>query len=72
MGRLIVDLVWCLARRGWQAGRVVSGDDAYDRYLETLQQGSHGAAPMSRSRFFEERLTTKWNRLSSCGRCFGP
>lgn len=72
MSRLVVDLLWWLARRGWRAMRAISGDDAYERYLAAMPPGPPGTTPMSRSRFFHERLMTKWNRLSSCGRCFGP
>jgi uncharacterized short protein YbdD (DUF466 family) len=70
MGRLVLDLMWWLACRGWRAARALSGDDAYERYLEAMPSTLPGAPPMARSRFFQERLATKWNRLASCGRCF--
>lgn len=50
MGRLMLDLLWWLACRSWRAARALSGDDAYERYLETMPSSSTGAPPMSRSR----------------------
>lgn len=72
MGRLVADLLWWSTRRIWRAARAMSGDDAYERYLESMQPWPAEAPPMSRSRFHQERLTTKWDRLASCGRCFEP
>jgi len=72
MGRLVVDLLWWSIRRIWRVARALSGDDAYERYLESMPPRLAEAAPMSRSRFHQERVTTKWDRLASCGRCFEP
>jgi uncharacterized short protein YbdD (DUF466 family) len=44
----------------------VSGDDAYERYLEHLARFHPGEAPMSRAEHFRIRQDQKWSRISRC------
>lgn len=66
MARTVRDLVWWLAWHGWRALRRLSGDDAYETYIAS----GIDAPPLSRQRFFERRINLKWDRVTSCGRCF--
>ncbi len=65
MLRILFDLSWWLSDRVWRILRTISGDDAYDRYLARAE-----VHPLSRREFYDQRLHHKWDRLSTCGRCF--
>jgi uncharacterized short protein YbdD (DUF466 family) len=56
--------VW--AHRLWQWVRAVSGDDAYERYLEHHARCHPGVAPMGRRAFYEEAQRRKWSGVSRC------
>jgi uncharacterized short protein YbdD (DUF466 family) len=45
--------------------RAVSGDDAYERYLEHHAR-AHAGAPLSRRAFYAERERAKWSGISRC------
>ena len=52
----------------WRALRTLSGDDAYERYLEHFRR-EHGAdeqAPLDRAAFFREEERRKWNGVKRC------
>ncbi len=50
------------ALRGiWAVLRNLSGDDAYERYLEHLQRHQPDAAPLSRRGFYLSEQQRRWN-----------
>jgi uncharacterized short protein YbdD (DUF466 family) len=53
-------------KRAWSYLREVTGDDAYERYLEHHRGAHPGEAPLSRDRFFRERQDRKWSKISRC------
>ena len=52
----------------WRALRTLSGDDAYERYLERFhrEHGADGRAPLDRAAFFREEERRKWNGVKRC------
>lgn len=53
----------------WQAVRHLSGDDAYDRYLEHYARCNHrheAEEPLSRAEFFKQWQDRKWNGIKRC------
>jgi uncharacterized short protein YbdD (DUF466 family) len=52
---------------GFSLLRGVTGDDAYDRYIEHHER-THGdtLAPMTRQEFFKAQLENRWNCVSGC------
>ena len=56
-----------LAGRGWAALRALSGDDAYERYVEHWRLSHAGAgAPLDRAAFFREEQRRKWKGITRC------
>ena len=51
---------------GWRFLRQVSGDDAYERYLQHIACFHPEQTPMSRAEHFRFRQEQKWNRVSRC------
>jgi uncharacterized short protein YbdD (DUF466 family) len=55
-------------RRIWALLREVTGDDAYERYVEHWR-GRHAAdsaAPLDRAAFYREELRRKWEGVRRC------
>ncbi|HEX6997272.1 MAG TPA: YbdD/YjiX family protein [Gammaproteobacteria bacterium] len=54
--------------RLWAAIRRVSGDDAYERYLEHWRRHhrGQGAPPLDRAAFFREEQRRKWEGVKRC------
>jgi uncharacterized short protein YbdD (DUF466 family) len=53
-------------RYAWAFLRQVSGDDAYERYLDHMAR-CHAEEPvMTRAQYFAFRLDEKWQRISRC------
>jgi uncharacterized short protein YbdD (DUF466 family) len=56
----------------WRAVRRLSGDDAYERYLEHyarchLHDDAHECeGPLSRAEFFKQWQDQKWNGIKRC------
>ncbi len=56
----------------WRGLRRLSGDDAYERYLEHRArrhrpEGTHpGGEPLSKAEFFRRRLEDKWDGVKRC------
>lgn len=48
--------------------REISGDDAYERYLEHWQKhhAEEGEQPLSRDAFLKAELERKWNGVKRC------
>ena len=58
--------LWRELQQAWRFVREVSGDDAYERYLEHVARFHPTEKPMSRAEHFRFRQEQKWNRLSRC------
>lgn len=50
----------------WGYLRQVTGDDAYERYLEHHGKAHPDALPMSRRDYFKHLQDEKWNKISRC------
>ena len=57
-----------IAKCGWKFLRHVSGDDAYERYLNHWRDhhASFGGVPMDRQAFFKHAQERKWNGIKRC------
>ncbi len=55
-------------RQFWQAIRRLSGDDAYEQYLQHFAQhhAGEGKAPLSRQAFFKQWQDKKWSGVKRC------
>lgn len=52
---------------GWKRLREMTGDDAYDRYLQHWQ--SHhdaGEQPLDRETFYRQQTEHRWNGIKRC------
>lgn len=50
-----------LLRGIWNAIRNISGDDAYERYLEHLRRHHPEAEPLTPRGFYESEQRRRWN-----------
>ena len=51
----------------WQSIRQLSGDDAYERYLQHHQQHyAQESPPLSREAFFKQWQERKWSGVKRC------
>ena len=50
----------------WHFVRQVSGDDAYERYLEHMLQEHPDQPVMRRNVYYRFRTEQKWNRITRC------
>jgi uncharacterized short protein YbdD (DUF466 family) len=58
--------VVALWRTCWRAIRALSGDDAYERYLQH-RAAAHGDAPvLSRREFYIDEQRRKWGTINRC------
>ncbi len=57
-----------LLKTGWRLLRQLSGDDAYERYLEHWQRhhATEGEVPLDRQAFFKAEQERKWNGIKRC------
>ncbi len=55
-------------RQFWQAIRRLSGDDAYEQYLQHFAQhhAGEGKARLSRQAFFKQWQDKKWSGVKRC------
>lgn len=55
-------------KRIWHIVRRLSGDDAYERYLEHWREhhATDGGEPLSRRAFFKAEQERKWNGVRRC------
>ena len=60
------NVLWRRLWGAWRFVREVSGDDAYERYIQHVVRFHPGQAPMSRSDHYKFRQEQKWDRLSRC------
>ena len=50
----------------WAFVRQVSGDDAYERYVEHMLGEHPERALMQRDQYYRFRTEQKWNRITRC------
>jgi uncharacterized short protein YbdD (DUF466 family) len=50
----------------WRLSRELSGDDAYERYLQHHAKIHPQLAPLSRKAFFKQQQTRKWDGVNRC------
>ena len=50
----------------WQFIRRISGDDAYERYLQQHAAHSHQEPPLSKEAFFKQWQDSKWKGVKRC------
>jgi uncharacterized short protein YbdD (DUF466 family) len=55
-------------KRIWQTVRLLSGDDAYERYLAHWQthHAHEGGQPLDRKSFFKYEQARKWDGVRRC------
>ncbi len=53
-------------RRFWTGLRAITGDDAWERYVEHVRRRHPGAAPLDRGAFYRTELE---RRSRECNRC---
>jgi uncharacterized short protein YbdD (DUF466 family) len=58
--------MWLFFKRAWRNIRQLSGDDAYERYLQHHAEYHVDEPPLSREAFFEEWQERKWNGVKRC------
>jgi uncharacterized short protein YbdD (DUF466 family) len=50
----------------WRTVRRLSGDDAYERYLQHFAEHHPGETPLSKQAFFKQWQDEKWNGIKRC------
>jgi uncharacterized short protein YbdD (DUF466 family) len=56
-----------LLQKGWNFLRRLSGDDAYERYLEHCRAAhDDNACPLDRETFHRRETERKWNGVKRC------
>ena len=55
-------------KRIWQGIRRLTGEDAYERYLDHWREHhqDEGDAPLDRKAFYQQHLELKWNGVKRC------
>jgi uncharacterized short protein YbdD (DUF466 family) len=46
--------------------RTLTGDNAYEKYLESHLQAKHDHPPLSKKEFFKQETDRKWNGVRRC------
>jgi uncharacterized short protein YbdD (DUF466 family) len=61
-------LIWAKLKPAWQLLRQLSGDDAYERYLQHFAEHhpQDGSLPLSKKVYFKQRLDAKWHGINRC------
>ncbi|MBI2994599.1 MAG: YbdD/YjiX family protein [Gammaproteobacteria bacterium] len=65
VSRLLASVQEC-ASRAWSFLRQLTGDDAYEAYLEHLRHDHAGATPLPRGDYFRQRLDQRWRGVTRC------
>jgi uncharacterized short protein YbdD (DUF466 family) len=66
IGWLLPNSLWRLLWCAWRFTRELSGDDAYERYLEHVGRVHPDQVPMTRAEHYAFTQDQKWSRLSRC------
>ena len=53
-------------RAGWAGLRQITGDDAFERYLERHNHLHPDVPPLSREEFYASELDRKWSGVNRC------
>lgn len=53
-------------QRVWRYLRQVTGDDAYERYLQHCEIFHPNDAPLSRQDYFKQEQSRKWDGIRRC------
>ena len=53
-------------RVGWAGLRQITGDDAYDRYLERHEKTHPDVPALTRDEFYVSELDRKWSGVNRC------
>jgi uncharacterized short protein YbdD (DUF466 family) len=53
-------------RRCWEGLRALTGDDAYERYLDHCRERHPGAPPPDRGAFCAAELERRWRQVNRC------
>ncbi|PWC56048.1 YbdD/YjiX family protein [Azospirillum sp. TSO22-1] len=53
-------------RAGWEGLRQITGDDAFERYLERHNRLHRDVPPLSREEFYASELDRKWSGVNRC------
>lgn len=57
---------WRMIWVAWHFVRQVSGDDAYERYLEHMLREHPDQPAMRRNEYYRLRTEEKWKRITRC------
>ena len=63
--------MWHKIKRSWQIIRQLSGDDAYERYLQHYAKNHKDTTctchpPLTKAAFFKQWQDDKWNGIKRC------
>ena len=58
--------MWQWLKKVWCNVRQLSGDDAYERYLQHHAEHHIDEAPLDREAFFKEWQDNKWKGIKRC------
>jgi uncharacterized short protein YbdD (DUF466 family) len=61
-----VPVVLHALRAGWAGLRRITGDDAYDRYLDRHRRIHPDLPPLDREEFYISELDRKWSGINRC------
>jgi uncharacterized short protein YbdD (DUF466 family) len=64
--RAAANATWRALSAAWRFVRQISGDDAYERYLEHASREHPDRPPMRRNEYYRFRTEQKWSRITRC------
>jgi uncharacterized short protein YbdD (DUF466 family) len=64
--RLLLQPALLKLQQGWKLLRELSGDDAYERYLQHQTLAHPDEAPLCRHAFFKQQQQQKWHGVKRC------
>jgi len=53
-------------RQGWRSLRTLTGDDAYERYLQHHGCVRAPLVPLSRKAYFRNAQKSRWDKINRC------
>ena len=53
-------------RRWWRGLRTLTGDDAYERYMQHHARAHAACPPLSRKAFFRQEQQRRWEKINRC------
>lgn len=53
-------------RQWWRGLRALTGDDAYERYLQHHARAHPGLPPLDRKAFFRQEQQRRWDKINRC------